>query len=124
MHQATGGVIHEDQKTTLWRSAFEPVMVRAIDLNQFSEAVATITRLINPGSPTGMRTPEAVGCHPVTDGFNGEINMMAFGQFFCCERRTKVRIVTPNQIQGFTADLFIDPIIRCAVKPRPSGRGL
>ncbi|SAV25279.1 Uncharacterised protein [Klebsiella quasipneumoniae] len=37
--------------------------------------------------------------------------MMAFGQFFSCERRTKVRIVTPNQIQGFTADLFIDPII-------------
>lgn len=37
--------------------------------------------------------------------------MMAFSQFFRRERRTKIRIVTPNQIQGFTADLFIDPII-------------
>lgn len=32
--------------------------------------------------------------------------MMAFGQFFRCERRTKVRIVAPNQIQGFAADLL------------------
>jgi hypothetical protein len=79
VHQATGGVIHEDQKTAFWGS-FEPVMVRAIDLNQFAETVATIARLVNPGSPAGMRTPETVGCHPVTDGFN-EIYMMAFSQF-------------------------------------------
>ncbi|EGF64265.1 hypothetical protein HMPREF9538_01277 [Klebsiella sp. MS 92-3] len=90
MHQATCGVIHEDQKTAFWGSAFEPVMVRAIDLNQFAETVATISRLVNPGSPAGMRTPETVGCHPVTDGFNGEIYMMAFSQFFGCERWAKI----------------------------------
>jgi hypothetical protein len=45
VHQATGGVIHEDQNTAFWGSAFEPVMVRAIDLNQLAETVATIARL-------------------------------------------------------------------------------
>ncbi|SMG61950.1 hypothetical protein SAMN03159353_10826 [Cedecea sp. NFIX57] len=37
--------------------------------------------------------------------------MVAFSQFFRRERRTKIRIVAPNKIQGFAADLFIDPII-------------
>jgi len=90
VHQATGGIIHEDQKTAFLGSAFEPVMVRAIDLNQFAETVATIAWLVNPGSPAGMRTPETVGCHPVTDGFNREMNMMAFSQFFGCERWAKI----------------------------------
>ncbi len=47
------GIIHEDQKTAFWGSAFEPVMVRAIDLNQFAETVATIAWLVNPGSAGG-----------------------------------------------------------------------
>lgn len=85
VHQATGGVIHEYQKTAFWGSAFEPVMVRSIVLNQFPKIVVAIAWLVNPGSPAGMRTPETVGCHPVTDGFNGELNMMAFRQFFGCE---------------------------------------
>jgi hypothetical protein len=37
MHQATCGIIHEDQKTAFWGSSFKPVMVRAIDLNQFAK---------------------------------------------------------------------------------------
>ena len=37
--------------------------------------------------------------------------MMAFSQFFGCERWAKVSIVAPDQIQGFTACFFIDPVV-------------
>ncbi len=40
LHQLPGGIVNEYQQHTGWRSPFEPVMRRAIDLDQFSKAGA------------------------------------------------------------------------------------
>ena len=78
------------QKTAFWCSAFEPVMV-----SHRSEPVRRDGRDDSVAvGKTRVRqrewTPETVGCHPVTDGFNREMNMMAFSQFFGCERWAKI----------------------------------
>jgi hypothetical protein len=54
-------------------------MVRAINLNQFAETVATIAGLVNPGC-TGMRTPEPSAVIQLRM-VSTERYMMAFLQF-------------------------------------------
>ena len=47
LHQATSGVIHIDKQRTTSSTLFEPLIVTAIDLNEFSLAGPAIARLMN-----------------------------------------------------------------------------
>jgi hypothetical protein len=48
MHQTAGGIIDKDQQAAFWCTAFKPVMVGAVDLDQFTQAITPMPGLINP----------------------------------------------------------------------------
>jgi hypothetical protein len=48
MHQTAGGIIDKDQQAAFWRTAFKPVMVGAVDLDKFTQAITPMSGLINP----------------------------------------------------------------------------
>lgn len=39
MHQTVSGIVNKYQKAAFWRTAFKPVMVGAIDLDKFAQAI-------------------------------------------------------------------------------------
>jgi hypothetical protein len=47
VHKATGRIVNVDEKAALRRAVLKPGMVRAVQLNQFAEAVAPVSRLID-----------------------------------------------------------------------------
>lgn len=60
-----------------------PLMVRAVDLNEFAKTVAAIAWLIDLRLASSMRNPETVGNHPVTYGFYRDRYLVAFAELFC-----------------------------------------
>ncbi|ABX22441.1 hypothetical protein SARI_02584 [Salmonella enterica subsp. arizonae serovar 62:z4,z23:-] len=48
MHQAAGGIIDKYKQAAFWRTTFKPVMMGAVDLDQFTQTITTMSGLINP----------------------------------------------------------------------------
>lgn len=69
-HQATGGIIDEDDQRTPRATRFEPVMGRAIDLDQFPETGAAGSARMDAGLALPAGYPEPVGNHPLAQGLH------------------------------------------------------
>ncbi|KLU98923.1 hypothetical protein ABT56_23075 [Photobacterium aquae] len=74
-------------------------MVRAVDLNKLTKTITAVTRLVNTRLTLGVRNPEAVCDHPLTERFNRNMNVMAFSQFFMGKCWTKVCVMFTDQNQ-------------------------
>jgi hypothetical protein len=48
LHQPAGRVIDEHQKRAGWRTVLKPAMLRTIDLDQLTDLLTTVTRLLDP----------------------------------------------------------------------------
>src|SRR5574344_587980 len=75
MQQLSSGVIDINQQTAFGGSSFKPVMIGAINLDQFTEAITVISRLIWTFQTLGSRNPELIGSHPATNCFHRNIQL-------------------------------------------------
>jgi len=83
VHQTTGRVIDVNQQTAFWCAAFEPVMVRAVDLDKFAKTIPPLAWLINPGLTASVRDPESVSSHPSSQRLNGDSDPVTLLELFC-----------------------------------------
>lgn len=81
------------------RAIFESGMLRAVDLDQLTQAVATITRLIGAFEALTAGYPEVRLDHPRADGLHRQVDAVAFIEFFRRQRGTEVRIAGPQEIE-------------------------
>ncbi|ESD46642.1 hypothetical protein HMPREF1604_00039 [Escherichia coli 908519] len=93
MHQAASSVINKDEQAAFRRTSFKPVMRGTINLNKFSEAVTPVSGLMNTWLTTRVWDPESISRHPFSERFNRHRDVMAFAQFFCGKRWSKVAVV-------------------------------
>lgn len=93
VHQAASSIINKNEKAAFGGASFKPVMRGTIDLNKFSEAVTPVSRLMNTWPATRVWDPESISRHPFSERFNRHRDVMAFAQFFCGKRWSKVAVV-------------------------------
>lgn len=72
MHQAAGRIIDADEQGALRAAVFEPPMLRAIDLDELTDTVATMARLVHRLEPLPAIAPDPVGDHPASYGLDAE----------------------------------------------------
>src|ERR1700716_2999561 len=89
-------------------------MVRAVDLDQLAEMLTAMTRLLDaPALRPGQ--PDSGPPHPAAQRLSRHPHIMTLAQLLRRQRRTKVRVVLPNQRDG-----VITHDIRQAVVRRPT----
>lgn len=96
MHQTVSGIVNKYQKAAFWRTAFKPVMVGAIDLDKFAQAIAD-GGLVNSRLTTGMWNSEPVRRDLGVDGLGWKPDTLALPEFFCGQCGTKVTVVFTYQ---------------------------
>ena len=69
--QPAGGIVDEYQQTATRTALFEPGVIAAIDLNQFTEAGPPLAQGINMRLGTTLRPPQLGGDHDLTNSFLG-----------------------------------------------------
>ena len=77
----------------------EPAMVRAVDLDQLAEVLTAMTRLLD-ASALRPGQPDSGLPHPATQRLSRHAHIMALAQLLGRQRRTKVRVVLPDQRNG------------------------
>lgn len=90
LHQAACRIVDVDQCGTGGRTVLEPVMVAAINLDQFTAAGPAITWLLNFWNSLFAGDPETGFNHERSDSFFGQMDIVQFCEFFTCQRRPEV----------------------------------
>jgi hypothetical protein len=97
LHEPTGGVIHVDKQRATSSTLFEPLMVTAIDLNEFTHAGPAIARLLNTVATASMRHPKAVFGHPLAERLLGNLQAVAFHKLLSGQGRPKVSVAGSDE---------------------------
>src|SRR3954467_94986 len=97
MHEAARGVIEEHEQRALWAAVFEPPMLGAVDLHEFTDAVPAIARLVHGFEPLPPVAPEAVSQHPLPDRLDPEMEAVSLSQLLAGKCRTEVGVVGRDQ---------------------------
>lgn len=105
VHQTAGRIIDVNQQTAFWCAAFEPVMVRAVDLDKFAKTIPPLTWLIYPGLTASVRDPESVSSHPASQRLNGDSDPVTLLELFCgkCGSETDVIFHVATSVSGIAA---------------------
>jgi hypothetical protein len=90
VHQAAGGVIDINQRCTNGRAIFKPGMLAPIDLDEFAEACAPQSRLLDFGQTMLARDPQARGDLQLTHGLLGQIYPVLRSELLGSQCRPKI----------------------------------
>src|SRR6202008_8999 len=71
LHQPARRVIHESQQRARRTAILEPGVLRAVDLHQFAQAIASPGRLMRRGQTMPTVLPQPVSDHPTAQGLAG-----------------------------------------------------
>jgi hypothetical protein len=63
LHQPPGGIVDEHQQDALRNTSFEPVVFRAIDLDQFPETSSPLPHLVRHHLASFLRLPQPFRNH-------------------------------------------------------------
>lgn len=67
------------EQAVFWCASFKPVMRVTIDLkNKFSEAVTSVSGLMNAGASTCIWNTESISRHPFSERFNRHRDVVTF----------------------------------------------
>ena len=100
IEDATGGIVDVDDQHAARASTFKPIVIGAIKLNHFADARSA-------GAPSamlgfaGMKAPEVSIDHALALCESGEKDSMFAFELFVGEGRTKVPVVSFDQLDGF-----------------------
>lgn len=111
VHQLAGGVVDIDQQAAARAAALEPVMVRAIDLDELAAALAPIAGLVEPGALGGLGFPKTGTDHQLAQGLVRERDAMALGQIFGRQRRPEIGIALADDAEVLLAVGFAQPAV-------------
>lgn len=98
-HEATRGVVDVDQQGACRRATLEPVVIAAIDLNQFADAIPAVAWLIDRREPQPVRYPEARNEHKLADCFLGQHDAVHLTELLSGERWAEVLIALADDRQ-------------------------
>jgi hypothetical protein len=99
LHEPPGGVVHVDQERALRPAALEPGVLGAVDLHQFTEAVAPVPRLMAMLGPLLAASPEARLHPPEPERFPRQLQLMLLGQLLGDQGRAEVHIVLAHEAE-------------------------
>src|SRR5260370_20360233 len=115
MHQAAGGVVDIDEQRALRTAVLEPPMLGAVDLYEFTEAIAPCPRLVDALEPVFSLNPKAGPDHPLPQCLDPKVQAMQFAQLLGCQGRTKIGIALPHNSQHSLAEHCTQsPVARAA----------
>src|SRR5256885_12593832 len=92
MHQPACCIVDIDQQRALRSARLEPPMVRAVDLDQFANAIPTVARLMHWPQPLSAVLPQPGRHHPLPDRLAAKMDAMQFRKLLARKRRPEVRI--------------------------------
>src|SRR5664280_952581 len=97
MHQPAGRIVNVDEQGALRTTGLEPPVLRAIDLDQFTDTLAAIARLMNRLHPLLAILPKP-GCHhPLPDRLAAKTDAMQLKELLGRKRRPEVAIALANE---------------------------
>jgi hypothetical protein len=67
LHQTTAGIVDVDQQRALRTAVLEPSVLRTVDLDQFTETVSTVARLMHALAPLPTILPDARFTEPLAN---------------------------------------------------------
>ena len=97
MHQPAGRIINVDEQGALRPTGLEPPVFRAIDLDQFTNTIATMPRLMNRLHTRPAILPKAGHNHPLPERLARKTDPMQLRELLRRKRRPKVGITIPNE---------------------------
>src|SRR3712207_300617 len=97
VHQPARGIVDEDQQGAARTAVLKPVVIGAVDLDQFAQAFASVARLMNGLVALLAILPEPGRHHPLAQGLTPDMQIVALGQLLTSKGWTKIRIVRPHQ---------------------------
>src|SRR5215472_7144961 len=101
MHQPTRRIINVDKQRALRPARLKPPMTRAVDLNQFANAIPAMPRLMYGPHPLSTILPQP-GCHhPLPDRLTAKVNTVELRKLLTRKRRAEVRIPLANDANHF-----------------------
>ena len=78
--QGQCGIVDVDQKRAGWSCILEPVVLEAVDLDEFADAVAPIARLVHSFELLPALLPETCCDHPAPDRLDTQIDAAPLGE--------------------------------------------
>ena len=111
--QAARRVIDEHDQRAARPAPLEPVVRRAVDLDEFAKPAPAITQLVDPLLLAPLRAPQLVRHLQPPDRLARHLDTLAPGQLFSRERRAKPLILVPQKPQNPRLNLRLDPQRRC-----------
>lgn len=97
MHQPAGRIVNVDEQGALRPTGLEPPVLRAIDLDQLTDTLAAIARLMNRLHPLLAILPKP-GCHhPLPDRLAAKTDAMKLRELLGSKRRPKVALALANE---------------------------
>jgi hypothetical protein len=97
LEDAAGGIIHIEQQHAARASPFQPVMLRAVQLDQHAQAAAALP----PGPlflPTGFRFPDPRPDHVLAQAKGGELKAVDLFQLLPGQCRAEVAVAGLDQL--------------------------
>ena len=117
------GVVDEDQQRAGRRAVLEPAMLRAVDLDELAEPLASKTGLME-AAPLGSREPQLGLDHPLPKRLPGHLQPVPLGERFGRERGTEVGVALADQDQRVVPPRGVDAVVgRPTARPVPDRGG-
>jgi hypothetical protein len=101
MQQPSSGIIDINQQAAFGSSSFKPVMISAINLDQFTEAITVIAWLVWTFHYFGSRNPEPIGRHPAPNCYYRDIQVKHAAELLMGQGRSKSQQMFRNNGKTF-----------------------
>src|SRR6202012_410905 len=82
----------------------EPPVFRAVDLDQLANALAPVSRLVDPAAALHAIRPQAGVEHPQPQRLAADDDAVDFAQLLSGQRRAEVGVARLDQLQGLVLD--------------------
>ena len=124
MHQPACRVVDKHQQGALRPTILKPPMLAAIDLDQFADAVAAWTGLVNPFQALLAVDPQTLRDHPLAQRLaRPSGNPVQLDQLLGRQGRAEIAITFANDRQRLVPDrLGMTPVARLAATARNQTR--
>ena len=98
-------------------AGLEPGVRRAVDLNEFADALTSVARLVHRGQTSAPVKPEAIRHHPLTQGLAGHPAPMNLSKLLSRQGRTEIGIALRDVRHGETAHGRRQTVVAGATTP-------
>ena len=118
VHQPAGRVVDVGDEAATLCTPLEPVVVRAVNLDQFSDPAAAVARLMHRRQTPASVKPQTVLDHPLAQGLARHAAFVELRKLLASQRRPEIAIAFPdNRNRQFTSPSR-QPVVARLAAPR------